>query len=267
MKDKKVGMEFGEEVAGRTIVGGRGTIRKSEKVSIPVGIEKVLYLAATDPAFKERLFRDRAGVLADPAMKIDESERAILSGVPDGQLLGMIQNIDPEKHGRRKFIRSVAACAASLVAGSVFVECGEEDKVGGITPGFDAGGARPDVSEFGPVDAGGNRPDVPDWPDGSTDAETADAEVTDGGDAVEVDDDANAFPDVHHGVDAGGARPDVPEWPQDASDDTSPDHVEIDVDSGQSYGILPDAGEPDRVEVDLDGAQPAGIMPNGGEEQ
>jgi hypothetical protein len=261
--DKKVGIRFGEEVAGRTIVGGRGTVRKTGKVSVPVGIEKVLYLAATDAAFRERLRTDREGVVTDRRLKLEEDEAGILRGVPDEQLLLMIQNIDPAKHGRRKFIRSVAACAASLAAGSVLVECGDDEEtiIKGATVG--AGEVRADVPDHVAdaadtetdashgMDAGGAGPDVPDLPDVSADVETTDA-----GDTVDI------------GVDAGqihGIMPDASEE-QDASDGGSPDHVEVDVDAGQSFGILPDSGEPDRVEVDYDGARPAGILPDGGDE-
>ena len=174
--------------------------------------------------------------------------RLLERNLKKGEVRVMIDSIDVERHGRRRFLRSVAACAAmtSATAGAALLSCGDDDG-----SNVAAGGVRPDVSQ----DAGGNRPDVPEWPDGSTDAE-----VTDGGDTVESD--SNSFPDVSHGADAGGNRPDVPEWP----DGGPSDHVEVDVDSGQSYGILPDSGEPDRVEIDLDGAQPAGIMPDGGDE-
>ncbi|MBI5526881.1 MAG: hypothetical protein HY897_11155 [Deltaproteobacteria bacterium] len=204
-EDKKVGVEFGEEVAGKTIVGGRGTVRKAGKVSVPVGIEKVLYLAATDTAFKGRLFGNRSAVLADPILKLDESERAILGGVPDEQLLVMVENIDPQKHGRRKFIRSVAACAASLAAGSVIVQCGDEVET---------------VTKGATVGAGGVRADVPD-----DDPDAAD---------TEMDVSHGILPDASEELDAANGG---------EFDGGSPDQVEVDVDSGQSFGILPDAGE------------------------
>ncbi|MBI5526886.1 MAG: hypothetical protein HY897_11180 [Deltaproteobacteria bacterium] len=158
MSAKKTDIEFGEEVAGRTIVGGRGTAAKSGKVSVPVGIEKVLYLAATDPAFRERLRADRDAVISDAGIQLRRDEAAILRGVPDEQLSLMIENIDPAADGRRRFLKSVAACVAatSVVVGGAILSCEEDDT----------------------VDAGGTQPDLPDREDFEAVEGNADASVT-----------------------------------------------------------------------------------------
>lgn len=256
--DKKVGIQFGEEVAGRTIVGGRGTARKSGRVSVPVGIEKILYLAATDTEFRERLEHDREGVVSDPRLGLRGDEAAILRGVSAQQLAVMIDNIDPTKHGRRRFIQSVAACAASLAAGTVVVSCG--DDVDTVTRGATGGTIDSDVDISHGMDAGGDRPDVPEsLPDAS--------EVPDAA--------ADASTDVAQCCDAAGTDSGIPDDGDfDAPDADTPDHVEVEVDGSGSFGILPDTGDPDaadsgspdRVEIDLDANQPAGILPDGGDE-
>ena len=170
MSRTKVGVQLGEEVAGRTIVGGRGKVRRTGRISVPVGIEKVLYLAAVTPAFRARLFANRQAALAASGLGLSEDEALILRSVPDEQLGIMIDNIDPRRHGQRKFIRSVAACAASVAAASALVQCEGEPSGGDLyidAPYLDdAGGARPDAYAQLDVyvpnvdDAGGARPDV-----------------------------------------------------------------------------------------------------------
>jgi hypothetical protein len=176
MADKKIDVRFGEEVAGRTIVGGRNHGSSSGTVAIPVGIEKVLYLAATDRPFKALLLSRPEETLKDPRLRLDDAERELLRAVPAGQLQTMIERIDPKAHGGRRFIRSVAACTAVLASSTALLGC---DPDGNNTDRVDAQVAFPD--------SGGVRPDR----DASLDAqvETVDAEVP-------------------QAWDAGGVRPD-----------------------------------------------------------
>ena len=48
-----------EQDIGATIVGGQPSPRKPQRVTVPVGLERVLYLAAQDETFREELLRDR----------------------------------------------------------------------------------------------------------------------------------------------------------------------------------------------------------------
>jgi hypothetical protein len=50
MADKKVDVRFGEEVVGRTIVGGRNHATASGTVAIPVGIEQAYVYSWRPPA-------------------------------------------------------------------------------------------------------------------------------------------------------------------------------------------------------------------------
>jgi hypothetical protein len=170
MSQKKTDIEFGEEVAGRTIVGGRARRRKVRAQEVPIGVEKVLYLAATDAEFHGALLSDRGQALARGDLALSGAERAILESVPDEQLREMVGRIDPEAHGRRKFIRKVAAAAIGLAATTAVVEsCGEEDKVTGIFPdvpeedmdgGEDADGGDKEEGDGSPA-VRGTRSDIP----------------------------------------------------------------------------------------------------------
>ncbi|MBI5526885.1 MAG: AgmX/PglI C-terminal domain-containing protein [Deltaproteobacteria bacterium] len=95
-------------------------------MKIPVGIEKVLYLAAVDKAFREALFADRSEALSRPGVNLLPDEAAVLKCIPDDRLQAMIAQIDPAAHGRR-FMQKVAACAVALAA----TTAGASDSRGG----------------------------------------------------------------------------------------------------------------------------------------
>jgi hypothetical protein len=102
-------------------------------MSIPANIEKMLYRAAVDEAFKEALMADRKGTIAAHRISLTASESAILECVPDGTLLTMIEQIRPKMHGKRRFMRAVAVAAVTLATGTAGVAC-EEAQPAGITP-------------------------------------------------------------------------------------------------------------------------------------
>ncbi|MBI5526887.1 MAG: AgmX/PglI C-terminal domain-containing protein [Deltaproteobacteria bacterium] len=91
-------------------------------MKIPVGIEKVLYFAAVDPAFREALFADRSEALSRPGVNLLPDETAVLKCIPDDRLEMMIAQIDPAAHGRR-FMQKVAACAVALAATTAGAGC------------------------------------------------------------------------------------------------------------------------------------------------
>jgi hypothetical protein len=117
-----------------TIVGGQpsrrlvgGSIGKRErfaqKLSVPVGLEKVLYLAARSRAVRERLLADRLGTIAGLGVTLRDSERAMLAAAPAAALEAMIDRIDASNPRRRKFMSLVAAAATSLAAGTAAMGC------------------------------------------------------------------------------------------------------------------------------------------------
>jgi hypothetical protein len=123
----------------RMAVGERSGQRRTRTARVPIGIEKVLYLAATDPAFRARLHEDRAAAVAGAKVRLSDVERTTLLGVPRPALEAMIARISPEKHGKRKLMKTVAAATVSLAAGVLTAGCDSDDDW--------SGGIRPDVPE------------------------------------------------------------------------------------------------------------------------
>jgi len=169
-----------------TIVGGQPPRKAKATARVPIGIEKVLYLAATKPEFRKRLLEDRAGAVARSGVRLTDIERSTLLGVPRPALEAMIGRISPERHGKRSFMKTVAAATVSLAAGVVAPGCNEES---GPEPGLDV----PDTTEAADADAG----------------DSADVEPPDGtrGITADVPDDADV--DVPPEFAPGGVMPDA----------------------------------------------------------
>jgi len=166
-----------------TIVGGQPPKRRHRyggKVSVPVGLEKLLYLAADDPSFRRRLLDDWRAAAGGMGIRMRPSELAILETADRDMLARMIDGIVPSNPRRRKFMGLVAAAVTSLAAGTAGCSgCVESD-----TP-------------LNYADAGVG-------PDGDVDADTdSDDGGMDGGDTDTVDTD-----DPGTGADAG-VNPDL----------------------------------------------------------
>ncbi len=188
----------------------RGTAR------VPIGVEKALYLAASDPRFRAALLDERERTVA--RMKLTDAERATLRAVPRPALERMIDRLQPKAHGRGRFARTVAAASVTLAASL--------SGAAGCDGGDDDGDAEVDVP---PQDTLGDTADPPDvWytdvdvPPGDTAGDTADPPDVEPDVAEEDGADVPLPP-----VDAGGILPDAPD------DDV--------VDAGDE----PDADEPD----------------------
>lgn len=96
-------------------------VRGATTREVPVGVERALYLAATDPSFRGALERDRDRALSERGIRLQPSERAVLGNVSDAALASMIDSIRVPDHRRRKFIKAVAAVSVGA-AGLVYVE-------------------------------------------------------------------------------------------------------------------------------------------------
>jgi len=123
----------------RLIVGasiGRRA-RFAQKVRVPVGLEKILFLAARDPELRARLLAERAGTIDAIGVRLRPSERAMLEASPPAALEAMIDKIDASNPRRRRFMGLVAAAATSLAAGTAVVGC--DAQPAGIRPDWDAG--------------------------------------------------------------------------------------------------------------------------------
>jgi hypothetical protein len=183
-----------------TVVGGQTRRAAHGTTRVPIGIEKVLYLAASNDAFRKALLDDRAGTLARSGVRLTDVERATLLGVPGAALETMIGRISPARHGKRSFMKTVAAATVSLAAGVAAAGCKEEE------------GPEPN-------------PDVAEAHDEATDA----TEATETADAVDT-------ADVEPPDGTRGITPDVPEDVEDVV--PPPDYAaggvmpDVDIDSG-----------------------------------
>ena len=209
-KRQDIEVEDGSEFTARTIVGGRPMARRMMRMNIHAGIEKALYKAAVDPGFRRALLEDRIEAVQRGGIALTDAEEAILGSVPRERIQLMIDRIRPEKHGKRKFMKAVAAAVVTLATGTAGVACEDRDRhddadagdVPGDVPGdvldVEAGDVPVDTSYMDPTG------DVADWPD-----------------AVEVD---VPFDGVE------GIMPDAPEDPvedENGADDSPDDDVEV----------------------------------------
>ena len=182
---KKAKIEFNENVTEHTIVGGRAIKRVGKKTKVPIGIERILLLAASNSDFKKRLIENRDAVIDEMKDALTESERLIIENIPDEQLRFMIQTIDIKSSSRKKFFKSVAvACAIAIASSATNLSCEGETEmpdvdvpeyhdVGGLHY-HDVGGLHTDILTDIPKDetimldvpvsfeTGGDRPDIPD---------------------------------------------------------------------------------------------------------
>jgi hypothetical protein len=127
-----------EAGVGTTIVGGQplGRGRSLPPGGLPVGVEKLLYIAATDQGFREALLNDREGAIDARGLSLRPSERSLLRSVPEAQLLSIIDGIDvsPENLARRGFLKTVAVATATVIAAEGLVACGDDATPAGIQP-------------------------------------------------------------------------------------------------------------------------------------
>ena len=126
-----------------TIVGGRPPEERAPARPVPTGIQRLLRLAALDPAFRDELVRRRAAAAGAAGVALTTSEAAVLAAIPTEQLEQMAGSLPPPARGRRDFLRQTAATAVVLL-----------------------GGAALGATQIGcPIAAGGARPDMPPPPE------------------------------------------------------------------------------------------------------
>jgi hypothetical protein len=123
MSQKKFDLEEGQEVVRKTIVGGRPAARRKHKVKVPIGIEKVLVRAAADSEFRDRLFGERQATLDSLHDELSPTELKVLTTIPEGTLHGMIQSIDLQRHGKRRFMKGVVAATLIATAATGVLGC------------------------------------------------------------------------------------------------------------------------------------------------
>ena len=153
--------------AGPTIVGGQPPRQGQSLKGVPVGIERVLFLAAVEPDLRQALLAqgaDRQAVVRERGLAMRESELAMLRFIPSSQLEANISGVDTSEANveRRTFMRAVAAGAVAVTGAEVFTGC--DDAVDGSRPidqgpSRDSTGIRPDW--YGPAADAGVRMDIP----------------------------------------------------------------------------------------------------------
>lgn len=174
-----------EEGIGTTIVGGQPPRRERSRVQVSAGVEKILYLAASDQRFHAVLLQDRAAAMDSSGIPLSASERALLAAAPAAQLEATINALDVTEVnlGRRRFMRAVAVSAVTLAAAGA-AGCGDERAIPADTrwPSVDAGSLVRDIPvPDTPAVADGVRPDdiAVDSPWPSVDAGSTDSPVPD----------------------------------------------------------------------------------------
>ena len=99
---------------------------------LSIGIDRVLYTAATDATFRTVLLCDRQVALRDWDIRLTSAEARILAAISQDALADMIDAVRPAEQGRRRFLQAVAAASAASV---VVVEAsGCVDTSKGIRP-------------------------------------------------------------------------------------------------------------------------------------
>jgi len=117
---------------------GRRRFRAQGKIEVPVGLEQLLLLAASDARFHDRFFDDRLAAIEASGIALRPSELAALSAATDQALEAMIAGVVPQDPRRRRFMGMVAATMASLAAGglsSCDLDQPDNDAAGGVRPG------------------------------------------------------------------------------------------------------------------------------------
>ena len=92
-----------------------------DRADLPLGIERVIYMAATDPEFAQDLLSRRIQALAHRRVVLRPSEIALLQAIPSQQLRANIQAVDitPPNVQRRTFLRAAALTSATAMTGKV----------------------------------------------------------------------------------------------------------------------------------------------------
>lgn len=242
---EKEGVELreGEGLVRTTIVGGQPRKRPALRMTVKVGLERVLYLAATDRDFRTALLVERDAALRAAGLSLSDGEQAILAAVDGDALAAMIDAVKPRERPQRPFLKSVAATFLTLATGTAQLGC-PAPVATGIEPDRDFGwdpGAEPDIPVVTPdlgSDPGGGSDAAVDALGGDTGADVP-------GDTPVVTDDTPMVKGILADVPAmdvdveeiypdGGTQPDVLPF------DASPEDVWMDADAPVVGGILPD---------------------------
>ena len=246
-------LQEGDGLVRTTVVGGQPRKRPTIRMSIRVGLERVLYRAAVDRAFREAFLKDREGALQAAGMELSAGESAVLSSVDGDALATMIDNVKPEDRREHRFVKAVAATFVTLATGTASCNVWESQSAGiqpddmvGVDvtePGADHGNVEVDVSEPYPDEGISSKDALVDidamvtqgiQPDHGYLDTLAEPVISAG---IPPDEDVFVEADVDHGTPAGGGiQPgeDVPEGEEVEVEVTNPFDGGSAADSGKS---------------------------------
>ena len=135
--------------------------------SISVGLERVLYLAASDPEFRDALLLDRLRAVKNRGLQLSQAELSALKALPTDHLVTIIDglDVDPGNVKRRGFLRAVAATAATVIAAESLPGCSDDTAkadMGIRDYGYPLDkGSRPDESSKWDTNPDAPKPDMP----------------------------------------------------------------------------------------------------------
>jgi hypothetical protein len=171
------------------MVETRDRVRRKARMSIPSGIEKAIYKASIDPGFRQELLEDGRRAIESHGLGLTDMEARILESIPGERLEHIIDRIEPRRHGKRAFMKSIATAVVTLATGTATVSC--LPLCGGATSDYDFSMDDP-PRDIRPDDRLDLEEDIP----GDTDH---DLEVTDAPDDVPLDDE-DAEQDVEEDI-------------------------------------------------------------------
>ena len=142
-EDRKETDRPAEQPAMRTtIVGGRPPGPGRGLDGIPRGIEVLVKKASVDPEFKKLLLERRAEAAGAIELELDETEAAMIDGIPAAQLEAIIAHTTVSPMTRAAFLGK----AATVMVAALGAAAGcEKPRTAGISPDPPAtDGIRPD---------------------------------------------------------------------------------------------------------------------------
>ena len=106
-------------------------------VRIPLGLEHLLYRAASDGELRALLVADPEEAARVAGVELRPAERAMLGTVGARGIEAMVARVRPDSPRRRRFMEMVAASVAALAAGTIAQACGESDTRRYVDAGMD----------------------------------------------------------------------------------------------------------------------------------
>ena len=100
----------------------RQTKRTHPPQRVSIGVERLLYRAATDSTFRNVLLCDRAEAVRIEDIELTSAEQRMLDAIPDATLASMVDAVRPANPKRRRFMTAVAAASAAA-AGVMQINC------------------------------------------------------------------------------------------------------------------------------------------------